>query len=388
MSAAYLEAIRSGGELVPRVTLLDEDDNETDELTGADGWVIDADVLMDRTRAPRRTVSMTLANPDGFWTPKALSGKLWIQKRFKIQHGVRLRSGVVEYATLGQFVVDRPRAAFTGDDATLAVQGSDYWRLGHERKLRQAVIFEQSQRLEEVVTTLGPLAGFPTARMRLDDSSRTLGTRLVLPYGSAIMPELAKIVADYAHEVYADFDGYLVLAPAPTGEDMAEPVYSLSEGEDAILLGVTKDWNADSLHNAVAVIGEGAQRPTVSGEARDLNPESPAYNPAPGSDPAWPNGGGPLGDRLLVEYTGRLADDHACYLRAQAILFETSMLEETYDLSLSPLAALVPGDVVRLYHPDSDSDDNLLIDSIRLGTREDADQALGIKKLRRLSPPA
>lgn len=383
VSSAYLDAIKTGYELAPRITLLDEDDNEIEELTGADGYAINATVLMDRTRLPRRTVDMTIVNEGGLWTPKALAGKLWLQKRFKVQHGVTLPSGAVEYTTLGTFMVDRPRVTFP--ETTVVAQGTDYWRIGYKRKFRSSVSFGVSTRLEVIVSTLGTLAGFSTSRMRLDDSSRLTTTQIVLPFGADVLAELTKIVTDHAHEVYADYDGWLTLAPSPTAATAGAPVYSLYEGEDAVLLRVSKDWSDDRLYNAAIVVAEGAQREVVTAEARDLNPASPAYNPSPGTDPDWPNGG-PLGDRLLpIEYTSRLADEYAAYQRASALLFENSMVEETYSLDVAPIGALMPGDVVGLQHRDSDTDDDLLIDSIRLGTKVDDDQALGIKKLRSLS---
>jgi hypothetical protein len=378
VSQAYLDAVRTGWTLATRLTVIDENDIELVELTGDDGYLLDADVLMSRLSLPRRTVSMTISNPEGIWTPSDLATDLWLQHRFKLQHGlIPPGSTTPEYVTLGTFIVDRPRVTFDDAEKKLSVQGSDYWRLGYRRKLRQVVTLARGLPLEDVVIQLAPLAGLPVERMRLDDSDRLLETQIVLPYGTEIMPELAKIVADYAHEVFCDYDGWLVLQPAPNGDNLPASVYSLAEGDDAILLSTTKDWSADNLYNAVVVVAEGAQRPTVSAEARDLNPDSPAYNPVDGS--------GPLGDRLLIEYTSRLLDEFACYVRAEALLFEHCMIEETYDLNLAPLAPLVPGDVVRLLHPESNTDDDLLIDTIRLGTLEADTQQLGIKKLRRLT---
>jgi len=400
ISTDMATALRGSPTIHTRMQLLDESDQAIDELSGEDGYLIDAQLTMDRTRHPRHMVNnLTIANPNGVWTPRSLAGELWIRKRFQIDYGVQLPSSSIEWVTLGRFLIDRPRVQFPEEALTL--QASDYWKLGHKRKLRQTVTLEKGTRLEDVVLRLGLLAGFTAERMRLNDSDVVLAAHIILPFGADVLQELTRVVEEHDHEVYADWDGWLTLRHAPRlcagaecrsseahlgGLDEDAEAFPITTGEDAVLLAVTKDWNDDQLYNAVIVVAEGAQRLTVSAEARDLNPYSPAYNPVPGTDPAWPNGG-PLGDRLLpVHYTARLADEFACYQLAQRFLFENSLVEEAYDLTLATQPQLMPGDLVALDHAESDSDALVLIDAISFGTSVESDQSLAIKQLRWLSP--
>jgi hypothetical protein len=386
-SAEFLAKVREGYELVTRVTLLDGDDNEVEELTGEDGYAVNAQVSVDRTRLPRYTVSLTVSNPNGLWTPRAMADAFWLSRRFKVQHGLRLSSGIPEYMTLGHFMVDRPEATFDATESSLSVQATDYWKSSYRRKNRTTTIIEAGMRLEEVVVLLGTACGFDPARMRLNDSSVVIAVDIPLEPFSDLPDELVRIISDHAHEVFFDHDGWLVLQPAPKSGTTGEPVFSFAPGDDSVLVGITRALSDEDLYNAVMVEAVGAQRPVVVAEARDLNPDSPAYNPPIGSDPDWPQGG-PLGDRLMtVKQTSVLADDYAAYELAQALLWENSLVEETYSLRISPVSCLLPGDVVTLRHPDSGVDDQMLIDSLTVGTALEDEMTLSMKRLRLLSAP-
>ncbi len=161
---------------------------------------------------------------------------------------------------------------------------------------------------------------------------------------------------DHALELYPDAAGVLVLRPTIALAD-SPVVWTFARGADAIMLGLTKRLSDAQLFNHVVVVGESAGVGPFRGEARDLNPASPTYNPLDGS--------GPIGDRLAPVYRSALiTSTFQAQQVAEAMLREVALVEEQVSVPSAPHPALEAGDVVAITERLSATADRYLLDTV------------------------
>lgn len=394
VSEEFMQAARFGGTIVTRVVLLNDSMEDVDEITGEDGFVVDGSVVMDRTRkGARRTCDLSLSNPGGMWTPRSYRDRLWMAKRFRVETGFQLPSGRLELWPLGVYLIDRPELSLTEADSNLRVQAQDRWKLGSKVKFRRSTHMDVGRRIDSVVYELGALAGYGTEEelYRLDDGGAVLQVEFSWEIGASIPDAMLQIAQVYGLDLFMDRESVLVLRPVAAADgDLAfaattDSLVTLTPGDDSLLVGITKSLSDELLYNATMVEGASSNRSPAVAEARDMNPLSPAYNPPPGTDPNWPNGG-PLGDRLLPPLrSARVLDEAQAQTLANVLLLENTMIEVAYALTIAPLAFLEPYDTVTVEEPVTGTQGVLLLDSLSVPTSESGNQTMQSKELRPLT---
>lgn len=341
-------------------------------LSGDSGYAIEGTVSMVRRRAIRRTCDLTVANPDGVWTPSGPGSWLFFNSLIRLERGVYLDADRVEWCVLGHFLVGRPHADVTPGGSTLQVQGEDRAKLLVRSRFTEPTTYAAGVRIGAVIGAEATVAGMGTTRYRLDDSGKTLTRDRTFEEDESRIDALGDLAHDYGLELYADADGFLTLAEPP--DPMTAPVaWTYTAGTDAIHTGLSKEWTDDRLYNHVVVTGEDSDPalPIVRAEASDTNPSSPAYI------------NGPLGDRLY-RYTSAMITSTAMAADVAAkLLREVALIEETIDLPQVTNPALEPGDAVAIVEPVSKTNGRYLVESIttplHLGV-----QSLGTKVARSL----
>ena len=371
VSDTFLRAVRSSHRSVSRLVAMDPVTfAPLGTLSGEEGVLLEGSVSMIRSRAIRRTCEVTLANPDGVWTPVNPGDWLGVNALVRLDRGLYLDPSTVEWCVLGHFLLGRPRVVVTPAGATVVASGEDRLKLLVRSRFTVPTTYPTGARLADVFREEAEVAGMGTTHYRLDDGGKTLTAPRTFEEDESRDLALRDLARDYGLELYADADGYLACA-APPNPVTAPVAMAYAPGDTAVLLGLTKEWTDDRLYNHVLVTGESADpaRPPVRAEVMDTNPASPAYV------------AGPLGDRLY-RYTSAMITSTAQALQvATNLLAEVALIEESISLGAVTNPALEPGDAITVSEPLSRTEGRYLVDEVEvpLGLGE---QTLGTRVVR------
>jgi len=354
ISATFAQALQRSHRRVARVSALDSAfvPIPGGVLSGEDGYVIDGSVTIDRRRAVRRTCSLTIANPDGVWTPSVPGDFFYFGSPIRIERGIYLGDGI-EWVTLGEFLVDGPIIEHTARGSTLQIQAQDRLKKAATSKFASPTTYAISSTVRSVIDDLAQDAGMGAARMRLDDDGSVLGAARVYGEQEDRLSAMTALAHDFGLELFIDGDGVLVLQKVV---DLAAlPVaWEFTEGDSAVTLGITKGLNDQRLYNHIVVIGESADQSPVKGEALDDNPASPTYV------------SGPFGDRTYFYSSAMITTTGQANKVAAARLPDLALIEEEISLPIVVNPALEAGDKIRIVDPITMTDAYYLIDSITI----------------------
>jgi len=354
ISATFAQALRRSHRRVTRVSALDSafEPIPGGILSGSEGYVIDGSVTIDRRRAIRRTCSLNLANPDGVWTPTMPGDFFYYGAAIRIERGVYL-ADAIEWVSLGDFLIDGPTVDRHAHGATLQVQGQDRLKKAATSKFATPTTYTSGSTVRSVIDDLSQDAGMGATRQRFEDAGKTLGADRVFDEQQDRLSAMTEVAHDFGLEVFIDGDSVLVLQPVV---DLALlPVaWSFVEGDDAVILGITKGFNDQRLYNHVVVVGESADQSPVRGEASDQNPSSPTYV------------GGPFGDRTYFYSSAMITTVGVANAVAAAMLPDLALIEEEISLPIVVNPALEAGDKIQIVEAVSKTNSFYQIDSITI----------------------
>lgn len=386
----YPDAIASSHEILERVSIVDVDGNVRQALAGEDGFVFSGLATSSRLRLPAADLAIALSNPGGIWTPRTGSSDLAIGSRILVERGIRSAAGSVLFPIfLGQ--IDNPEAQVTTNGSVLSIRCKDLWRTFAKRRSRAPIELVEGRGVGDTIRALAVAAGWPDDddAFDFDDDRQTITADAGYPTYSLYPDLMQQVASDYSLWLYPSPEGPLVLVPLPSIDDDLEPVATYEPGETSTLLAITKGLSSDDLYNAIDVIGGSSRSGRVYfGSARDMNPESATYNPPPGFDDDFRNGGLWIGDLLAdpIRSSGINSDEQA-QRRADAELFAAALYQEAHDWSIVNDPARRPGDPVYLRSSLADVDGVQLIDELSqdlsIGTGDDSSRILS-KRLRSL----
>ena len=316
--------------------------------------VLSGTVAMARNRLIRRTCQIELANPDGAFTPRELGDWLHVNSLVRLDRGIFLDPELIEWVTLGHFLLGRPAVRVAPAGSTITVDGEDRAKLLTRSRFTAPTTYAAGAALGDVIATEAEVAGMGSERYRLNTSGLTLVRARTFEEDEPRADALAGLARDYGLELYTDADGYLT-ATDPPDASTAPLAWSYETGrETAIMLGLSKEFTDDRLYNHVLVTGESSDpdHPPVRAEAMDTNPASPAYV------------AGPLGDRLYRYTSAMITTAPQAAAVALNLLTEVALLEEQISLGAVTNAALEPGDAIGISEPLSSTEGRYLIDEI------------------------
>lgn len=377
-SAGFASTILGPHRRACRVALLNADMTVDRFITGEDGVVIDGQVTIDATR--RRACTVTLVNEDGSWTPAGPDDPLYLNRLIRLERGVYV-DGSPEYVTLGVFLIDRPQVTVRGSGSTMQVQGQDRLKLAAKSRFTRPTRYDEGTSVGEVIRAIAQDAGMGATLYRLADGGKTLAADRMFEIGDDRVDAMRLIATSYGLDVFVDADGYLVVQQAMTPDTIPDPVFTFVRGRDAIMLGITKGWDDDRLYNHSFVSGEASDQLPVSAEARDLNPQSPAYNP--------PDGTGPIGDRVYTYTSAMIRSEEQAQDVADALLLDIALVEETIEIPSVVHPAIEAGDVIGVIEPISRTNDAYIVDSITipLGPGTMTTTSKQVRELTETQPP-
>lgn len=369
-SAGFDRAVTQSQARATRVSFLDTSLGVTDVLTGAAGIAFDGQVTIDADR--RRSLALQVVNDHGRWTPASPADPFYMNRLLYVERGVFV-GGLPEYVPLGVFVIDRPSINVAGHRLTL--QAQDRLKFASRSSFTRPTIYREGDPVGDVLKAIAQDAGMGATLFAIDDDGRTLGADRIFELGANRLDALRQLSRDFTLDAYVDAQGVFTVAPARTSTDVA-PDWTFARGAEAIMLDLTKDLDDDQLFNHTLVSGEASDQAPVVGEARDLNPLSPAYNPVDGT--------GPIGDRLITFTSATIRAAELAQLAAEARLLEVALVQETISIPSVPHPALEVGDAVLIVEPDSAISDTYLLDSVSVPLARGA-MTVGTRKLRSLT---
>lgn len=340
-STAFADAVRNADrKRATRLLLLTSLLVPTDVLSGDRALVLDGSVTIDRTRQQRRTMSLTISNENGAWTPSP-SSPLFLNRIVQVQRALYVGSQP-EWVPLGTFLIDDPEVTVSAGGSSIRLAGTDRTKLALSSNFTAPYTLGAGTRVRDAVRALAQQAGMGSddRLYSLDDGGKFLGTDATFEESDNRLDAMMRLAQDYALDLYPDALGVLVLRPLLALETVA-PVWTFERGSQAIMLGLTKRFSDATLFNHTVAIGEGVDFGPYRGEARDLNPASPVYNPVDGS--------GPVGDRVAPVYrSAGITSIAQAQEVAQAMLRDVALVQEAVSVPSVTHPALEAGDVVQI----------------------------------------
>lgn len=372
LSTALRAAVTGSHRRAVRVTVLDSALAELATLTGEAGYALAGSISMDRSRRAVRTLNLTIANPSGVWTPADPSSFFYWTRYLRVERGAYIAPDTIEYVPLGLFLIDRPAVQVAGADEKLTVQGTDRMRLAAKARFTVPTSYAAATPLADVIEGLASSAGMGATMYLLNDAGKTLAAARSWEVGDEIDAAMATLANDYGLRTYVNANGYLVLEPVP--DPATAPIaWRFERGEEAVMLGITKEWSDDRLYNEIVVTGEAPDlAPPVRAVAQDLNPASPAYV------------NGPMGHRTFFYTSAMIRTAAQAAEVAAAFLYDKALIEEMLSIPSAVVPGIEPLDVIEIAEPTSRTDDRYVVDAVQIPLGAGA-MTLGARKLRRLT---
>lgn len=354
VSASFEAAVRRSHKRAARVTVLDSALNTLAVLTGDAGVALSGSVTIDRTRPIRRTLSLTIANAGGDFTPTDQYGLIYWNRLVKVERGIYVAPDTIEYVDLGTFLIDRPSVDVRTSGATLQIQGRDRMKTIEKSRFATPVTYTAGQRIRDMIADLATDAGFPAAMLDLEDAGKTLqADRTYEAQNNDRLSAALDVARDYSLELFVNALGYLELHPRP--DPLAQPTaVRFERGDEAIMLGISREWSDERAYNHVVVTGEAPDQTPVRGEALDLNPASPMYVY------------GTAGDRPYFYTSAMIRTAPDALALANALLPEVALEEEEIRMPSVVHPALEAGDAIEVIEPLSKASGRYFIDTVTI----------------------
>jgi len=338
------------------------------------GHLLDGSVDMDRKREIRRQASITLEDAGLIYRPRTPTSWTWPNHIWRIERGA-IVNGQPQYQPLITGLVVQPQEA-TPDRAVTVQLVS---RLAAaDQQFAEPVVLTSGMRLNDVVLTVGALAGLgvdPALYVLEDGGAVMLETR-VFDVGDNMLESLVRLCFDQGLSLADDALGHTTLAPFVDPSTVA-PVATFSDITASGLLSLTRTLEQRPVYNRANVVGIAPDAYPIEAEARDLNPDSPTYNPVDGS--------GPIGDRPRPRYVSTDIHDQAtANTVALRLLYEGALYEEAIAANAQPLPGTEDRQVVAFVG--AGAMDNYLLDSVRLPLKDGA-MGMATRKIRSLLAP-
>lgn len=309
------------------------------QLFTTTGQVVDVahtggQVQVDRSQAIRRTCTVT--GCDTSIIPVTAADQIATYgARLRISVGVDYGDGTQELVPQGLFRLDTIDGDPTLGPVTLTGKGLEV--------VVQDDRFTAPYRATgTVVTAVTALIqrSLPTAQIISTITDVPIGARTWDIEGDpwAAVQEVAAVAGA---ECFTDGDGVFMISTLP---DILStpPAWTVAAGEGGVYVSGKRGMSAASVFNGVLARSDNAElgAAPVSALVVDSDTGSPTY---------W---GGPFGHRPMFYTSSTLTTTAACSAAASVKLLAAKAPNATGDLSSLPNTALVPGDILRVIHPD------------------------------------
>ncbi|MFW6091369.1 MAG: DUF5047 domain-containing protein [Actinomycetota bacterium] len=277
MTVAEFADVVSGSHVAKFDARVVEEYAEGDDPDGTDIGIETGEVGFDGTAKVRGTLSLTTPGRDGqdgpmLW-PKGqtrLLSPLHGHEVF-VRRGVDLGGAGTLWSPLGYYRI-HGAGQDEAPDGLISLECSDRMRAIVKGRLTQPRAYSSGTTVGDVVEDL-VLDIYPDATIVWDDDSdeAALGRQLVAERER--YDALKNVVDSLGKIAYWDDEGQLRIEDAPDEDD---PVWTVTHGEDGVLLDTARTMSDEGVYNGVVAEGEGGDtEDPVRAVAVDDNPHSP-----------------------------------------------------------------------------------------------------------------
>jgi hypothetical protein len=315
--------------------------------------IIDGTVTLDSTASVRARCDIQVADPD--WIPVVAGDKLSpFGSEIELRRGLYLSDGSVETVALGRFGIEDAEITDDGTGTTVRVTALDRAEQISKAKFEDAYQVDAGTDFTEAILNIVSTAlpgvettdGFDTA------SSLSIGVPVTALPGDDPWEFAQALATTLGMRLFFDGDGILNMAPFSSGQVAAEIV----EGENGVLLTVSRNWSRTGSFNRVIVTGEtGQDDTTYRGEATDTDPASPTFY------------GGPFGNVPEFRTYPQITSDSHAQDVAEAILAQEIGAPSNVSFGMIPNPALEPDDTVLISRPSIGVNEAHVLDSLTIG---------------------
>lgn len=327
VSSQFLTAVQSSHTLAVVAEVIDS----AGTVTPVD--IIEGTVTLDQKAAVRGRCDLTVVDdgtlglvPD---SPASLLAPYGNELR--VSRGVQFPDGTSELVSLGVFRFQATEVEDSPDGLQIRLSGQDRAARFIDARFEEPYQVAAGTNYATAILTVLQAAwpDVPT-----DFTSTALTSPQLVVQEQDDRWQFAQAMAQaISMSLYFDGDGTLVLAP----DVLSDPVASVTEGTDGVLLTAGRHWTREGAFNRVICTGENTGEDVpVRGVATDDNPLSPTYY------------FGPFGKVPQFYSSSFLTTDAQAAAAAQAILNKQLGTTEQVNFGSLVLPHLEPGDTVRV----------------------------------------
>lgn len=336
-----------------------------------EGLALSGSVTYDRQRDVRRSVTLTVVDPDGTLSPRASTDEFAPGAAFSIDRGVYTAGGWT-YWPLGRYiVVDFKADAYRG---TLTLRGEDPSSI-------MAVAFGEAKtiasgaRARDVLRTLWEPALGDGSAWLLDDGGAVVGSVRNFQEDDEWLHGSLMLMADLGIEVWMDRAGTPVMRPYadPTTLPVVSVIQQAAGVSTALKVVRSGDWRPV---NRQPVVGEPESGAAVRGVATITDTSNPYHENY-------------IGPRSGATYrTSQVADVYSARVLAERILIDRSTWRDEVTVEAIPDFTLDAGEVIRVIESRSGTDAAYVIDVLTLPVAQGAMTIEGTRVVPVFAPEA
>lgn len=314
--------------------------------------VTDGSVTLEAAAAVRGRCDIQVEHAE--WIPSTAGDELSpFGHELELRRGVYLPDGSTETVALGRFGIEDAEVTDEGQGASVRVAALD-----RAERISKAKFEDTFQLAAGVPFTTGILdvvrGAWPEVPV-VDGfegmSAVSLGKPITAQAGEDRWEFAQGLATALGMVLFFDGDGVLTLRPyAESGA-----VLDVTDGEDGVLLNVSRNWSRTVAFNRVVVTGEGAGTAVFRGVATDNNPFSPTYYD------------GPFGRVPEFRSYPQIVSDQQATDVAMSILAQHLGVPSTVSFGMVPNPALEPEDTIHISRPGVGVDHDYIIDSLTIG---------------------
>lgn len=333
-----------------------------------DLYVTQGNASVNSKNANRRSCSVTVVDPTGELTPSEATDLLHpiSGNRFRLWRGIQYAPRDTEEVSLGVFDIYDSDTIDSGENMTTQLRGFDFSKRIQRARLESNYKVDAGTNYGTAIEDLvrfawpGVETSFATVTAVAPDLVFGASGDQV---GGDPWKYAQEMAASIGHEIFFDIQGYCILRPVPGSDDPI--VWEYAEGDDAMLLHLTRRIRIENTFNKIIATGENsASDNPVRGEAIDNDPNSPTYY------------GGPYGEVPGFFRSSYIRTQEQATEAAEARLRQVKGATESVQVTATPNPAHEAGDVVQVTRANSKIDSRFVIDSFNVNLS--AQQAMNI----------
>lgn len=190
----------------------------------------------------------------------------------------------------------------------------------------------------------------------ISSTTRTTGGPLIfgLQQGGDPWQDIMELAQAIGFEAFFDAKGVFVFRPVPDPR-IGDPVWTFGDPSNPQIVEASRELSDEQTFNDIVVIGQAtASANAVSAEAFDNNPASPTYILGPYNR---------VTQRLT--FTNIFAQDQA-QAAANATLYNSLGAADTVTITVVPMPALEPGDIVKIVSSNINVNGTYMVNSMTI----------------------